>query len=424
MSFTKRTQWTLVAAIILLSASMLACALTSSSSSSNADPISDVVLSKDVQGDNYDPVDVTETFPSDQKIIHAVVTLEDAPKDTQVRAVWQVVDAGDSSQNGDTIDSAEVTTDGSRNVDFTLEPNNPLPAGTYKVVVYLNGKKNQSLEFTIEGERPAPAPTAAPEQPTAPPAQPTTAPAPTAAPAGGSELITAAVMAQDVQGDNFDPVGVTNTFPASQPVYHAVVTIENAPDGTAFKANWKVVDIGSAGTPGQSMGEYTITAGGSRNLDFSFKPDNQLPPGQYQVEIYVNGSLARTLDFTVQPSQPTPAAKLSGYILDVTFAKDVQGSNLDPVNTTTVFNPGDTIHAVVATNNAPKDTQFKADWYVVDIGDASQANKLIASSVLSASGTRNLDFKLTPTSSWPSGTYRVEISVNGQVEYTGEYTVQ
>jgi hypothetical protein len=402
---------------------MLACALFSSSSSSSTSGkyITEAVTAKDVEGDNFDPVDITDSFPPAQKILHAVVTLTDAPNDTVIKAVWKVVDVGDSALNGDTIDTTEVTTDGSRNVDFTLKPDNPLPSGTYQVVIYQDGKKDRTLDFTVEGQVQAAKPT------TAPPVAATLVPPAkaTAAPANNSGYITAAVLAQDATGANFDPVGVTSSFPGDQPI-HAVVTIANAPDGTAYKANWKVVDIGSAGTPGESMGDYTITAGGSRNLDFTFKPKTQLPPGKYQVEISVNGSPTRTVDFEVQAqaSQPTSPPQLSGYILDVTLAQDVQGANMDPVGVTTVFGPGDTIHAVVSILNAPKGTKFKADWYVVDIGDASQANKLIISSQLTADGTRNLDFKLSPTSQWPVGTYRVDISVNGQVEATALYSVQ
>jgi uncharacterized protein YfaS (alpha-2-macroglobulin family) len=340
-----------------------------------------------------------------------------------VKAVWKVVDVGDTAQNGKTIDSTEVTTDGSRNVDFTLKPDNSLPAGSYQVVIYLDGKKDRTLDFTVEGKVQAAKPTTAP--PVAATPVPSTPVPPTAVPVNNSGYITAAVMAQDATGANFDPVGVTNTFPGDQPI-HTVVTIANAPDGTVYKANWKVVDIGSAGTPGDSLADYTFTASGSQNLDFTLTPKNQLFPGQYQVELYVNGALTRTLPFTVQPQavQPTSPPQLSGYILYVTMAQDVQGPNKVPVGATTVFGPADTIHAVVSILGAPAGTQFKADWYVVDIGDPSQANTLITSSQITTEGTGNVDFNLTTTTQWPVGTYRVEISVNGQVEYTGEYSVQ
>jgi len=430
MPQSKRTQWSLLAVVLALSASMLACALFSSSSSSTSGKyITEAVTAKDVKGDNKDPVGITDTFPPDQKTLHAIVTLTDAPKDTAVKAVWKIVDVGDPAQNGNTIDTTEITTDGSRNVDFTLSPDNPLPAGSYQVVIYQDGKKDRTLDFTVEGQVQAAKPTTPPtvEATAVPPTPvPPTPVPPTVAPVGNTGFITSVVTAQDVSGNNFDPVGVTSSFPANQAVYHAVVTIANAPDGTVYKANWKVVDIGSAGTPGQSMGDFTITAGGSRNLDFTFKPKTQLPPGHYQVEIYVNGALNRAVDFEVlsQAAQPTSPPHLSGYILDVTLATGVQGVAKDPVGATTVFGPTDVIHAVVSIANAPKGTEFMANWYVVDIGDASQANKLITSSQISADGTRNVDFNLTPTSQWPVGSYRVEILVNGQVEATATYSVQ
>jgi outer membrane usher protein FimD/PapC len=60
----------------------------------------------------------------------------------------------------------------------------------------------------------------------------------------------------------------------------------------------------------------------------------------------------------------------------------------------------------------------------VDVGNAAAPNSLITSTDLAADGTRNLDFNLTPTSSWPAGTYRVDILVNGVLDQSATYTVE
>jgi hypothetical protein len=127
---------------------------------------------------------------------------------------------------------------------------------------------------------------------------------------------------------------------------------------------------------------------------------------------------------TSVPQQPTSSVQSSGIITEVVMAKDTEGAELDPVDPTTVFGPDSTIHAVAKIKDAPSNTKFTAAFYVVDVGSAADPNSLISSYDLTADGTRNLDFTLSPTSTWPPGTYRVEISINGTVDQVVQYTVQ
>jgi hypothetical protein len=122
------------------------------------------------------------------------------------------------------------------------------------------------------------------------------------------------------------------------------------------------------------------------------------------------------------PTEDAPSS--SGIITDVILARDVEGVDLNPVDPTTVFNSDSIVHAVVQIEDAPANTNFTAEFYVVDVGDAAQPNSLITSTDLVADGTRYLDFNLTPTTSWPAGTYRVDILVNGELDQSVEYTVE
>ena len=126
-----------------------------------------------------------------------------------------------------------------------------------------------------------------------------------------------------------------------------------------------------------------------------------------------------------EPSQSTvPDVQSSGIITEVVMARDTEGIELEPVDPTTVFSPDSVIHAVVRIEDAPSNTEFAAAFYVVDVGDAAEPDTLISSNTLTADGTRNVEFTLTPTTSWPAGTYRVEISVNGTLDQVVQYTVQ
>lgn len=118
------------------------------------------------------------------------------------------------------------------------------------------------------------------------------------------------------------------------------------------------------------------------------------------------------------------SAIASGLITSVTLAKGTEGDLKTPVDPTDQFAPADTIHAVVAIQEAPEGTQFKASWWAIDIGDPSACNMLITEYEVTGSGTRNIDFTLTADDVWPAGSYKVEIYVNGTLDQVLLYMVQ
>ncbi len=249
----------------------------------------------------------------------------------------------------------------------------------------------------------------------------TLAPLPTNAPQPAN-VVTNAVMAQDASANTFDPIGITNSFPANQSIFHAVVTIANAPDNTSFKVVWR-------DSANNQMASYQLSSSGSRNLDFTFKPNaGTLPAGNYQVELYVNGALNQTLKFSVasaaQAQPTTRSPQPSGVIASVTMAEDAKADTKEPINPTVVFKPSSTFHAIVAIQNAPANTKFGATWYTVDVGSAAPPNNKIDSTELTTDGSRNIDFTLQPNTTWPVGTYRVEITVNGVLDTVKTFSVQ
>lgn len=133
---------------------------------------------------------------------------------------------------------------------------------------------------------------------------------------------------------------------------------------------------------------------------------------------------ALACDFSFSLGNFSDSSPKSGFIKEVTMAQGVRGDLRDPVNPTIVFQPNSIFHAVVAIQNAPANTKFKAVWYATDIGDPAEANKLIDATELTTDGTRNIDFNLTPTTKWPPGKYRVEISVNGVLDRVVDFSVK
>jgi hypothetical protein len=280
--------------------------------------------------------------------------------------------------------------------------------------------------------------------------QPTTTPIPTVTrkatstpSASLSNVIQDAVIAAGVQDGSLAPLGTADTFSPDQGVYHAVVSIQDAPSGTNFKVVWTAVDTGGALAANHQLGDYTLTADGTKYLDFTYKPSGgKMPVGSFKVEIFVNGDLARTLDFTVSasaqvlnPATLTPAAAAScpsltlptdtppSFPIGVTMAPATQGDKYDPVNPGRIFGPADTIHAVVNIQNAPDNTIFKAIWYADDTAGELPCNDKLQESALTTGGSNNIDFKVWYTPKWPIGEYRVEIYVNDVKALTTTFNV-
>jgi hypothetical protein len=91
---------------------------------------------------------------------------------------------------------------------------------------------------------------------------------------------------------------------------------------------------------------------------------------------------------------------------------------------TTVFSPDQqTFYCIVGLANAPDDTTVKAAWTAVDTGGAVEANYLIDETELT-SGDDTLTFELTNDALWPTGQYKVDIYLNGELDRTLPFMVQ
>ncbi|MBI5304606.1 MAG: hypothetical protein HY868_20900 [Chloroflexi bacterium] len=408
--------------LAILALPALACEFSFSTAS-----ITNGVMAREVKGDNVDPVGITDAFPPDQAVFHAVISIKDAPKDTSVKVVWTAIDIGNAGAPNSKIGEFELKADGTRNLDFTFKPDaGRLPPGSYKVDVQLNGKTERTLQFSVTAPTPTPVPpTATPRPPTTTPVPATATPrAVTATPAAKpSTLVRSVTLATDAKADTKDPINPTTEFQPSA-TFHAIVATQNAPANTRFKTVWYATDVGTAAPPNTVIDQTDVTADGTRNIDFTLKPTTVWPIGKYRVEVFVNGALDRVVNFTVAPLAPTPAPKSSSIVKSVTLATDARSDTRDPINPTTEFNPTATFHAIVAIQNASANTKVKAMWYATDVGTVAPPNTLIDQTELTADGTRNIDFTLQPSGSWPPGKFRVEIFVNGTLDRKVEFTVK
>jgi hypothetical protein len=138
--------------LVVFTAIELACNVSFSTAR-----IADATLAKDVNADK-EAVGPTNTFDPNVPVIHCVVKLANAPDDTKVRAKWSVVNVPGQEPNYKIIESDVDNAGGGKNiVDFTFTPGpKGLPAGEYKVDLYLNPKPEKTdppaktLTFTIK----------------------------------------------------------------------------------------------------------------------------------------------------------------------------------------------------------------------------------------------------------------------------------
>ena len=242
--------------------------------------IVDAQLSKEVN-ENKEAVNPTTTFSSTDPIIHAVVTLANAPDSTKVKAKWMAVKVEGMDPNKG-IGEIELETQGKNIVDFTYTaPSSGLPPGNYKVEIYLNsqdGKANEpdrTLSFTV--------------------AQGNT-PAASSGVVAGDIQITDAIITLTPDGE-----AVTSVPPDASVIYGQAKLSGDAA-GRAISAKWVIVQAeGQApGTVIASVAPITLKTG--QNIyTTDLHLNTNLPTGEYRVDFYLNYSTtsAFSASFTV-----------------------------------------------------------------------------------------------------------------------------
>jgi len=100
-----------------------------------------------------------------------------------------------------------------------------------------------------------------------------------------------------------------------------------------------------------------------------------------------------------------------------TMARDAEGNR-----PTSTFSPQDTFYAVIDLQNAPDDTTVRAEWAAVDV-EGEEENTVIDSAEITT-GSDQLHFTLENNAPWPSGSYQVELYIDGELEQSLEFEVE
>lgn len=113
----------------------------------------------------------------------------------------------------------------------------------------------------------------------------------------------------------------------------------------------------------------------------------------------------------------------SGDIIkELHMAKD--DGNGDPGDETDSFAPGDrTVHCVATLKDAKSGTKMRFSWWAVDVEDTQ--NKKIQEINYSTKALENvIHGHLTYPQDWPTGKYKVQVYVNGDLDKTVFYSVR
>jgi hypothetical protein len=122
-------------------------------------------------------------------------------------------------------------------------------------------------------------------------------------------------------------------------------------------------------------------------------------------------------------SQPaTPAAQAPAQQAAVSVASidlgSAVGADQKVTTATTTFNPKDSIYAAVSTTGSGNAT-IAAKWTYQDGQTVKEDSKTIA-----PTGPATTSFEISKPDGWPTGNYKVEITLNGQPAGTKEFSVK
>ena len=259
------------ALFVTVCATLLVLALSACSFSASTANISDAKMATDEDGKNP-----TKVFSPDDTF-YCVAQLNNAPKDTTVRAVWTAVKVEGAKPNTK-IDEAKAK-GGSSQLQFNLTNNDPWLPGKYEVELYLDDAKKptKTLSFEVRGSGDSAKKDESP------------------ADEGTSTATMSDVkMATDEDGEN-----PTEVF-SPKDTFYCVGYLKNAPEDTTVTVVWLASDVEGI-KPDTKIKEISAK-GGSGLFRFDLSNNGPWPTGKYGVELYLDDAKKPTkaLSFEVR----------------------------------------------------------------------------------------------------------------------------
>ena len=104
-----------------------------------------------------------------------------------------------------------------------------------------------------------------------------------------------------------------------------------------------------------------------------------------------------------------PACASTPKVSNIHMATDDQGANM-----TTAFAPTDVFYLFFDVRGVPKGTLFETRWYALNVAGKDPNAPFETMDQNYDGSSTALRFRLTNTSNWPAGKYRVDIYMSGK----------
>ncbi|MBC7282296.1 hypothetical protein [Hoeflea sp.] len=360
-----------------------------------AQSIEDMALSDEEFGEAYD------IFPSDIDTIYLDGTVTGMDGSVEISATWIAVDVAGVSADFAFLNLAAEITPGNDVFHFATDrPDDGWPVGDYRVDVAMNGETVETLAFSIEAATADAGDGAADAQ---------GAPLPSPA----SATSAAITLEQTILSDS-EIGGSVGAFAPDTAVLHPRSNIHDAPAGTAFTVSWLAADV-----PGIEKGllidstDLVAGAGMTTLKSQLSRPDAGWPVGRYSVTIAVAGRILEAVTFDIatkqdleRGAQAASDASLSEVLLSLSKA----GSPVE-----TIRAADRRLYLTMRAENAAAKTRVRASLVVVHAGDVPDGYVVLEQELEVLDGMDALTYEFSgPDQGWPTGLYRIDLSINGR----------
>jgi hypothetical protein len=133
-----------------------------------------------------------------------------------------------------------------------------------------------------------------------------------------------------------------------------------------------------------------------------------------------NNSNRNTNQNTSKAPTPNRPANAEVYVNRIYMARDNNGK---PGAETNSFDPSDrTVYCVIDLNKAKKGIDVRYVWKAVDV-EGRKDEEIKTIEYTTNSFEKQVQGHLQYSTDWPTGTYRVEVYINGNLDKTIDYTI-
>ena len=134
-----------------------------------------------------------------------------------------------------------------------------------------------------------------------------------------------------------------------------------------------------------------------------------------------NNTNRNSNDNAAKAPTPNRPANADVYVDSISLAKDKDGEAGETTNT---FQPSDSkIHCTIVLNKAKAGTKIKTVWTAVEAA-GSKNEEIKTLEYTTNSFEKNIAGYITWKGDWPTGRYRLDVWVNGNLDKSIDYTVE